>query len=168
MQMRKGTKTLAILTAIMLMAAMLPAAAMAAEADFTVVRDGTTVSADAATINKELETGSVFTITLNRSVGANLVLPAGKTFTLKLNGNTLTGASDDAIANKGALTVEGPGAVRNDVSGKGALVNYPGSTAHAQRRRIQRDQLVYYQKYGRYDNQQGCNSDDILRQLQPD
>ncbi len=129
MQMRKGTKTLAILTAIMLMAAMLPAAAMAAEADFTVVRDGTTVSADAATINKELETGSVFTITLNRSVGANLVLPAGKTFTLKLNGNTLTGASDDAIANKGALTVEGPGAVRNDVSGKGALVNYPGSTA---------------------------------------
>ncbi|MCI5955651.1 MAG: LPXTG cell wall anchor domain-containing protein [Clostridiales bacterium] len=71
----------------------------------------------------------MFTITLNRSVNANLVLSAGKTFTLKLNGNTLTGASDDAIANKGALTVEGPGAVRNNVSGKGALVNYPDAKA---------------------------------------
>ena len=68
-------------------------------------------------------------IKLAEDVAADVVIPAGKTITLDLNGHKLTNVKDHTITNYGNLTVTGTGTVDNITNGKGALVNKVGATA---------------------------------------
>ena len=68
------------------------------------------------------------TITLLRDVTADVVIPAGKTIILDLNGKTLTNVSSNTITNEGTLTITGTGTVDNVTHGKAALVNYGTAT----------------------------------------
>ncbi len=68
------------------------------------------------------------TIKLADNVNADIVIPAGKTVTLDLNGKTLTNVSSDTITNNGTLTITGSGTVDNVTHGKAALINYGTAT----------------------------------------
>ena len=64
------------------------------------------------------------TVTLLKDVTENVVIPAGKTVTLNLNGKKLTNVASHTIFNNGTLTINGEGTVDNVTHGKAALVNY--------------------------------------------
>lgn len=68
-------------------------------------------------------------ITLANDVEGDLVVPAGKTVTLDLNGHTLTNVSSHTIENHGTLTIKGKGTIKNISGGKGALYNAPDGVA---------------------------------------
>ncbi len=68
------------------------------------------------------------TITLAGDAKGDIVIPAGKTITLDLNGKTLTNVKDHTIVNNGKLTITGTGTVDNVTNGKAALVNYGTAT----------------------------------------
>lgn len=68
------------------------------------------------------------TIKLADNVNADIVIPAGKTVTLDLNGKTLTNVSSDTITNNGTLTITGSGTVDNVTHAKAALINYGTAT----------------------------------------
>ena len=60
---------------------------------------------------------------LRKDTAEDVVIPAGKTVTLHLNGHTLTNASSHTITNEGTLTIAGSGKIDNIIHGKGALYN---------------------------------------------
>lgn len=63
------------------------------------------------------------TVTLLKDTAEDVVIPAGKTITLDLNGKTLTNKDDHTILNNGDLTITGAGTVDNVSHQKGALYN---------------------------------------------
>ena len=69
------------------------------------------------------------TVTLLKDTAEDVVIPAGKTVTLDLNGKKLTNVSGHTITNNGTLFVTGNGTVDNIAHGKGALYNNTGATA---------------------------------------
>lgn len=69
------------------------------------------------------------TVTLLKDSAEDVVIPAGKTVTLDLNGKKLTNVSGHTITNNGTLFVTGNGTVDNIAHGKGALYNNTGATA---------------------------------------
>lgn len=64
------------------------------------------------------------TVTLLKNTVEDVVIPAGKTITLDLNGKKLTNVASHTIFNNGTLTINGEGTVDNVTHGKAALVNY--------------------------------------------
>ena len=62
-------------------------------------------------------------ITLLSDVTEDVTIPAGKAFTLDLNGKTLTNVKDHTIRNEGNLTITGKGTVDNVTHGKAPLYN---------------------------------------------
>lgn len=70
------------------------------------------------------------TVTLLKDVTENVVIPAGKTVTLDLNGKNIKPTTGDAIVNKGNLTIVGSGEVAAQNSGSAAIANFPGATAN--------------------------------------
>ena len=70
------------------------------------------------------------TVTLLKDVTENVVIPAGKTVTLDLNGKNIKPTTGDAIVNKGNLTIVGSGEVAAQNSGSAAIANFPDATAN--------------------------------------
>lgn len=70
------------------------------------------------------------TVTLLKDVTENVVIPAGKTITLDLNGKNIKPTTGDAIVNKGNLTIVGSGEVAAQNGGSAAIANFPGATAN--------------------------------------
>ena len=140
----KGVRTLKKIASILLAAAMAltlgGVTAFAATTDFTVdyvMADGSEGSfdLDAGSINAMLnqEAGTQFTITLNQNATASLVLPAGSSYVLNLNGHKLTNEEGKhTITNNGTLTVQGAGTVDNVSHGRAALYNAPTGKADLQ------------------------------------
>ncbi len=60
---------------------------------------------------------------LQKDTEEDVVIPAGTTVTLHLDGHTLTNASSHTITNEGTLTIAGSGKIDNIIHGKGALYN---------------------------------------------
>lgn len=95
---------------------------------FIAVAPISALAADPVTTEEELlaavENGGE--ITLGASLIQSIVIPAGKTVILNLNGKTLTnnGSTDTITVEKGAsLTVTGSGTVKNTADGRGAVFN---------------------------------------------
>ena len=95
---------------------------------FIAVAPISALAADPVTTEEELlaavENGGE--ITLGASLTQSIVIPAGKTVILNLNGNTLTnnGSTDTITVEQGAsLTVTGSGIVKNTADGRGAVFN---------------------------------------------
>ncbi len=63
------------------------------------------------------------TVTLLKDVTEDVVIPAGKTVTLDLNGHKLTNVASHTIFNNGTLTINGEGTVDNVTNGKAAVYN---------------------------------------------
>lgn len=63
------------------------------------------------------------TIQLLKDTAEDITIPADKTITIDLNGNTLTNVNSHTILNNGTLTITGAGKVDNISHGKGALYN---------------------------------------------
>ena len=63
------------------------------------------------------------TVTLLKDVTEDVVIPAGKTVTLDLNGKKLTNVNNHTIINNGTLTITGTGTVDNVTHQKAALYN---------------------------------------------
>lgn len=102
-------KIISIALALLMVAVMLPVMAMA----------------EGSTLQSRIDAGDT-TITLTENVTESITIPAGKTVTLNLNGNTLTNeANKDTItvALGGTLTIEGTGTVDNDFHGRAAVYN---------------------------------------------
>ncbi|MGN1250125.1 MAG: SH3 domain-containing protein [Candidatus Spyradocola sp.] len=79
-------------------------------------------------LQNQIDMGAAtMTVTLEASTIECIVIPAGKTVTLKLNGCTLSnkGLDRDTISNYGTLIIEGYGIVESVSTGKAAIVNYP-------------------------------------------
>lgn len=74
--------------------------------------------------------GNGGTVTLLKDVTEKVVIPAGKTVTLDLNGKNIKPTTGDAIVNKGNLTIVGSGEVAAQNSGSAAIANFPGATAN--------------------------------------
>lgn len=70
------------------------------------------------------------TVTLLKDVTENVVIPAGKTVTLALNGKNIKPTTGDAIVNKGNLTIVGSGEVVAQNSESAAIANFPDATAN--------------------------------------
>lgn len=70
------------------------------------------------------------TVTLLKNTVENVVIPAGKTVTLDLNGKNIKPTTGDAIVNKGNLTIVGSGEVAAQNSGSAAVANFPNATAN--------------------------------------
>lgn len=70
------------------------------------------------------------TVTLLKNTVENVVIPAGKTVTLDLNGKNIKPTTGDAIVNKGNLTIVGSGEVAVQNSESAAIANFPGATAN--------------------------------------
>ncbi len=70
------------------------------------------------------------TVKLLKDVTEDVVIPAGKTVTLDLNGKNIKPATGDAIVNKGNLTIVGSGEVAAQNGGSAAIANFPGATAN--------------------------------------
>ena len=70
------------------------------------------------------------TVTLLNNTVEDVVIPAGKTITLDLNGKNIKPATGDAIVNKGNLTIVGSGEVAAQKSGSAAIANFPDATAN--------------------------------------
>lgn len=105
-------KIISIALALLMVAVMLPVMAMAAEV--TTAED----LKDAVANGGE--------VTLGANITASITIPADKTVTLNLNGNTLTNeANKDTItvALGGTLTIEGTGTVDNVSHGRAAVYN---------------------------------------------
>lgn len=66
-------------------------------------------------------------LTLYDDLVENVVIPAGKTVVLNLNGKTITAEKDNAIENKGNLTINGEGSIVADAM-RTALCNRSGAT----------------------------------------
>ena len=95
---------------------------------FIAVAPISALAADPVTTEEELlaavENGGE--ITLGASLIQSIVIPAGKTVILNLNGNTLTnnGSADTITVEQGAsLIVTGSGIVKNTADGRGAVFN---------------------------------------------
>lgn len=106
---------------------------------FIAVAPISALAADPVTTEEELlaavENGGE--ITLGASLTQSIVIPAGKTVILNLNGKTLTnnGSTDTITVEQGAsLTVTGSGIVKNTADGRGAVFN--NGHGRAQRRQI--------------------------------
>ncbi|MFI3312789.1 MAG: hypothetical protein R3Y62_02780, partial [Eubacteriales bacterium] len=78
-----------------------------------------TASTPASTVNAALASGSY---TLTGNVSGNVIVPAGVTATLDLNGYTISASSGNAITNNGNLTIQN-GKVTAQAGGASALVN---------------------------------------------
>lgn len=83
-------------------------------------------------LQNQINGAETVTIKLTADTTECIVIPAGKTVTLDLNGFTLSGGTeiDDTIANRGTLTIvdssaKKTGKIVSDASGKAAIVNYP-------------------------------------------
>lgn len=63
------------------------------------------------------------TVTLLKNTVEDVVIPAGKTITLDLNGKKLTNVASHTICNNGTLTINGEGTVDNVTHGTAALYN---------------------------------------------
>ncbi len=63
------------------------------------------------------------TVTLLKDVTEDVVIPAGKTVTLDLNGKKMTNVASHTIFNNGTLTINGEGTVDNVTHGKSAIYN---------------------------------------------
>lgn len=63
------------------------------------------------------------TVTLLKNTAEDVVIPAGKTITLDLNGKKLTNVASHTIFNNGTLTIKGEGTVDNVTNGKAAVYN---------------------------------------------
>ena len=70
------------------------------------------------------------TVTLLKDTVEDVVIPAGKTVTLDLNGKNIKPTTGDAIVNKGNLTIVGSGEVAAQNSESAAIANFPGATAN--------------------------------------
>lgn len=70
------------------------------------------------------------TVTLLKDTVEDVVIPAGKTVTLDLNGKNIKPTTGDAIVNKGNLTIVGSGEVAAQNGGSAAIANFPGATAN--------------------------------------
>ena len=102
-------KIISIALALLMVAVMLPVMAMA----------------EGSTLQSRIDAGDT-TITLTENVTESITIPAGKTVTLNLNGNTLTNEADKdtiTVALGGILTIEGPGIVDNVSHGRAAVYN---------------------------------------------
>ena len=66
-------------------------------------------------------------LTLYDDLVENVVIPAGKTVVLNLNGKTITAEKDNTIENKGNLTINGEGSIVADAM-RTALCNRSGAT----------------------------------------
>lgn len=102
-------KIISIALALLMVAVMLPVMAMA----------------EGSSLQSRIDAGET-TITLTENVTESITIPAGKTVTLNLNGNTLTNeANKDTItvALGGTLTIEGTGTVDNVSHGRAAVYN---------------------------------------------
>ena len=75
------------------------------------------------TLAKAIENTNNATVTLLANVTENVVIPAGKTVTIDLNGNTITNVNKDTIENNGTLTINGEGTVDNVSHAMAALFN---------------------------------------------
>lgn len=69
------------------------------------------------------EAGNGDTVTLLKNTVEDVVIPAGKTVTLDLNGKKLTNVASHTICNNGTLTINGEGTVDNVTHGTAALYN---------------------------------------------
>lgn len=74
--------------------------------------------------------GNGGTVTLLKDVTEKVVIPAGKTVTLDLNGKNIKPTTGDAIVNKGNLTIVGSGEVAAQNSESAAIANFPDATAN--------------------------------------
>lgn len=102
-------KVVSIALALLMVAVMLPVMAMA----------------EGSTLQSRINAGDT-TITLTENITESITIPAGKTVTLNLNGNTLTNEADKdtiTVALGGILTIEGPGIVDNVSHGRAAVYN---------------------------------------------
>ena len=74
-------------------------------------------------------------ITLQKSVSEDVVIPAGQTMTLDLNGHSITNVASDTISVYGTLTIQdlvGGGEIVSVLPAKADLVNYPSGTVTIQ------------------------------------
>ena len=96
----------------------------------TMVPSAFAEGADGDTLQNKINQASEnATITLDKAYTESITIPAGKTITLDLNGQTLTNAEGThTITNKGTLTIVGTGTVDNVSHGKGAVYNDAGAT----------------------------------------
>lgn len=95
-------------------------------------KDNEAYGADDLTAFKALfESSDNIAIRLNADISTTkaeaIVVPAGKTLTLDLNGHTLASTGADAIANKGTLTIKGAGKVTTSAKSSAAVATYPDS-----------------------------------------
>lgn len=75
------------------------------------------------TLASAVEAADNKTVTLLKDVTEDVVIPAGKTVTLDLNGKKLTNVNNHTIINNGTLTITGAGTVDNVTHQKAALYN---------------------------------------------
>lgn len=75
------------------------------------------------TLASAVEAADNKTVTLLNDVTEDVVIPAGKTVTLDLNGKKLTNVNNHTIINNGTLTITGAGTVDNVTHQKAALYN---------------------------------------------
>ena len=74
-------------------------------------------------------------ITLQKSVSEDVVIPAGQSMTIDLNGHSITNVASDTISVYGTLTLKdtaGGGEIVSVLSAKADLVNYPTGTVTIQ------------------------------------
>ncbi len=144
MKKRKAVlrNSMAVLLSAVMASSLTPAIALANEGEADTSNGGMVAPADGAVVSMNGQTypsiaaaleravgGQNATITLEKSFSENVVIPAGKEITLKLNGKTLTnnasnGAKDTITVMQGAkLTINGTGTVDNVSHGKAVIAN---------------------------------------------
>ena len=122
---RQAKKWLGVFLAVVLVFAMAPMAAFAAD-EVASVEGG----ASYTSVQDAIDNANGKTVTLLDNVAESITIPAGTTVTLNLGGFTLTNtAGSHTITNNGTLTLTGTGTVDNISHGKGALVNNAGGNA---------------------------------------
>ena len=121
----------------------------------TMVPSAFAEGADGDTLQNKIDQASEnATITLDKAYTESITIPAGKTITLDLNGQTLTNAEGThTITNKGTLTIVGTGTVDNVSHGKGAVYNDAGATCT-----ILGGNYTRSQENGQSDSDSGGNS----------
>ena len=121
----------------------------------TMVPSAFAEGADGDTLQNKIDQASEnATITLDKAYTESIIIPAGKTITLDLNGQTLTNAEGThTITNKGTLTIVGTGTVDNVSHGKGAVYNDAGATCT-----ILGGNYTRSQENGQSDSDSGGNS----------
>ena len=96
--------------------------------------DGLTDLQRYASLNGALALGGSVSLKMEADVTADVVIPAGTTVALNLNGHKITNAGDHTIVNNGTLTITDTstgktGTVDNITHGKAAVYNKIGATA---------------------------------------